>query len=162
MYYPDKEDARNMPKQASQDGGANHLDNPDPILLSGSLIMAGNGKAVVLAVGENTLRETELIKDELTIGREKTPLMTKLETLGDIFKKWAMIFAAAAFLLFTIFWLCNILFGEGEKLVSNPSLMKLVKNLILALVLLIVCVPEGLPLAVSIAVAFSTGNLKDE
>ena len=124
--------------------------------------MSGTGKAVVLAVGKNTLKETELTKDELKIGEEKTPLMEKLETLGAIVGKWAYIMAAVAFVLFTIFWFCNIMFGEDESLASNKSLMKLIKNLIVSLALLIVCVPEGLPLAISMAVAFSTGNLKNE
>ena len=88
--------------------------------------------------------------------------MAKLETLGAIIGKWAYIMSALAFVLFTIFWLCNIIFSEDEVLASNASLMKLIKNLIIALVLLIVCVPEGLPLAISMAVAFSTKNLKDE
>ena len=57
MYYPDR--AALATKQCS-DKGENHLANPDPILLAGSLIMSGGGKAVVLAVGKNTLRETEL------------------------------------------------------------------------------------------------------
>jgi magnesium-transporting ATPase (P-type) len=60
MYYPDKHDL--SVKQCSY-SGENHLDNPNPILLSGSLVMTGNGKAVVLAVGKRTLRETELTKD---------------------------------------------------------------------------------------------------
>ena len=34
--------------------------NPDNILLQDSIVMRGAGKAVVLAVGKNTLRETEL------------------------------------------------------------------------------------------------------
>merc|ERR1712151_448866 len=93
---------------------------------------------------------------------EKTPLMAKLETLGAIIGKWAYIMSAVAFVLFTIFWLGNIMFSEDQALASNASLMKLVKNLIIALVLLIVCVPEGLPLAISMAVAFSAKNLKDE
>ena len=48
IYYPEKKDPQE--KQASQDGGNNHLQNPDPILLAGSLIMEGSGKAVHFAV----------------------------------------------------------------------------------------------------------------
>lgn len=33
----------------------NHLDNPDPFLLTDTKIMTGQGKAVVCSVGENTL-----------------------------------------------------------------------------------------------------------
>ena len=34
--------------------GDNHRDNPDPFLLSKSLVMTGAGKAVVCAVGKHT------------------------------------------------------------------------------------------------------------
>jgi magnesium-transporting ATPase (P-type) len=33
----------------------NHLQNPDPFLLSGSLVLTGQGKALVCSVGDNTL-----------------------------------------------------------------------------------------------------------
>ena len=126
LYYPDKHEY--AVKQCSYEGG-NHLDNPDPILLSGSLIMTGSGKAVVLAVGKNTLRETELTKDMLKMDAEETPLMKKLDVLAKIVAKWAYILAAVAFVLFTIFWFCNILFGTHASLVSSASLLGLLKNL---------------------------------
>jgi Ca2+-transporting ATPase len=116
LYYPDKHDL--SVKQCYHGDNINH---PNPILLSGSLIMTGNGKAVVLAVGKNTLRETELTKDQLKMDAEETPLMKKLGVLGAIVGKWAYIMAALAFVLFTIFWFCNTLFGD-QKLVSNKSL----------------------------------------
>ena len=157
-YYPDRHDA--AVKQCGGDVEYN-FNNPNPILLSGSLIMTGNGKAVVLAVGKRTLRETELTKDELKIGEENTPLMKKLGILAAIVGKWAYIVSAVAFVLFTIFWFCNILFAD-HSLVSNEALHGLLQNLQIAIALLIVCVPEGMPLAISIAVAFSTDNLKSE
>lgn len=92
---------------------------------------------------------------------EDTPLMKKLGILASIVGKWAYIMAAAAFALFTVFWLCMNLFSD-QSLVSNDSLHGLLKNLQIAIALLIVCVPEGMPLAISLAVAFSTENLKNE
>lgn len=39
------------------DGGEydNHKRNPDPFLLTGTMVMTGSGKAIVCAVGDNTL-----------------------------------------------------------------------------------------------------------
>jgi hypothetical protein len=53
--------------------------------------------------------------------------MNKLAVLGKIISKWAYICAFMAFVLFTIFWYCNMLFGESKdgedyKLVSMHSL----------------------------------------
>ena len=69
--------------------------------------------------------------------------------------------AFVAFLLFTLFWISKILYTE-EYLLSNASLQALLKNLQIAVALLIVSVPEGMPLAISLAIAFSTSNLKAE
>jgi len=158
MYYPDR---ANLAVKQCSDNGENHLANPDPILLAGSLVRTGGGKAVVLAVGKRTLKETELSPDQLKMDAEDTPLMKKLGTLAAIVGKWAYIMAALAFALFTVFWLCMNLFSD-QSLVSNESLHGLLKNLQIAIALLIVCVPEGMPLAISLAVAFSTENLKNE
>lgn len=38
-------------------------ENPDPILLQDSIVMTGTCKAVVLAVGEHTLKEKEIKND---------------------------------------------------------------------------------------------------
>ena len=157
-YYPDR--AAVAVKQCS-DNGENHLANPDPILLAGSLVMSGAGKAVVLAVGKSTIKETELTQDQLKMDAENTPLMKKLSVLAAIVSKYAYILAAVAFALFTVFWLCMNLFSD-QSLVSNESLHGLLANLQIAVALLIVCVPEGMPLAISLAVAFSTENLKNE
>jgi len=35
-------------------------ENPDPVLLQNSIVMTGFGKAVVLAVGEHTMKELEI------------------------------------------------------------------------------------------------------
>ena len=160
IYYPEKKDPQE--KQASQDGGNNHLQNPDPILLAGSLIMEGSGKAVVLAVGKSTLREKELKEDIIPKDEQQdSHLEGKLRILANIFGAKAKIFAFFAFVLFTIFWLSKILYTE-ESISSNESLQSLLKNLQIAVALLIVSVPEGMPLVISIAIAFSTENLKKE
>ena len=87
--------------------------------------------------------------------------MKKLSILGAIVGKWAYIVSAVAFVLFTVHWFIEILVSD-QKLVESKSLLGLLENIQLAIALLIVCVPEGMPLAISIAVAFSTDNLKKE
>jgi len=59
LYFPTE--SSHAVKQCST--GENHEENPDPVLLSGSLVMSGSGKAVVCCVGEHTLRAVELTKE---------------------------------------------------------------------------------------------------
>jgi len=54
----------------------------------------------------------------------------------------------------------SIAFGSEAYLFSNDTLLKLSKIVIIAVVILIVSIPEGLPLAISIAMALSINNLK--
>lgn len=62
-------------------------------------------------------------------------------------------------ILFLIFF---SLFNRKEGLFSNETLLKVSKIAITAVVILIVAIPEGLPLAIKIAMALSVDRLKDE
>lgn len=54
VYFEDRE---TIVKKSVSDGTIeynNHLENPDPFLLRGSLVRSGSGRAVVCAVGERS------------------------------------------------------------------------------------------------------------
>ena len=55
-----------------------------------------------------------------------------------------------------------IVLSAEMTLVSNDTLLTMAKIGIVAVVILIVSIPEGLPLAVSIAMALSIKRLKDD
>jgi P-type E1-E2 ATPase len=52
--------------------------------------------------------------------------------------------------------------SEKQDFFSNETLLAIGKCFITAVVILIVAIPEGLPLAVSIAMALSIDNLKND
>lgn len=158
LGYSEQEDQNNAEKQCSN--GENHLDNPDMILYADSLVMRGAGKAVVMAVGKNVHAESLL--GTFTLGDEMTPLQLKLKDLSNVFTNYAILGALLTILLFSVFWLFNVMFGEGTSLVSSESLIALLQNIQIAIAILIVSVPEGMPLAVQLALAFSTGRLQED
>jgi len=49
-----------------------------------------------------------------------------------------------------------------QELFSNDTVLQLTQIGIIAIVILIVAIPEGLPVAVSLAMALSTGKLKED
>jgi len=51
-------------KKSLSDGN-NHRDNPDPFLLSRSLVLTGSGRAVILAVGKYTRISKQLEEEGL-------------------------------------------------------------------------------------------------
>ena len=58
QFFQDQEDSEMVTKQCSyQDVETDKQYNPDPCLLQDSIVMTGTGKALVLAVGEHTLKE---------------------------------------------------------------------------------------------------------
>lgn len=67
----------------------NHKDNPDPFLFTDSKVMTGHGKAVVCAVGENTMAARRRKKNDLVIEEEKTHLEGLLAIFGEGVKEFA-------------------------------------------------------------------------
>lgn len=83
--------------------GENHYINPDPILLQGSLIMSGEGRAVVLAVGPRTRREQELTDQKLEMGNQVTPMQEKLEAFADLLSKYATYAAFTVLFILSVY-----------------------------------------------------------
>lgn len=149
-------------KEASKNNGGNHLSNPDICLLQNSIVMAGSCNAVVCAVGSNTLNEVELTdKKSLIIEEIETPLQIKLSKFGKQLTKYAYFVALIIFVCLMVYWIIKLMI-QGQAIISDDALTTLIENFEVCVAILIVCVPEGLPLAVSVAMAFSTDRLKDD
>ena len=154
-----KEDMKYQQKQCSD--GENHHQNPDSFVLQDTLVISGSAKAIALAVGKGTLKQKEIIGEQFINEEDETPLQNKLALFSSLLGSWSTLIAGVAFILFTIFWLFNIMVGSGE-LMSGPSIQSMVYNIQIAVVLLIVSIPEGMPLAISMALAFSIDRLKND
>lgn len=84
----------------------------------------------------------------------------KLEALSGTLSKYALIVALVMVATQLLFLFGMILFDSSLNLLSNETVLRAVKVGILAVCILIVAIPEGLPLAVSIAMALSVSKLK--
>mmetsp|Transcript_18409 Transcript_18409/g.28247 ORF Transcript_18409/g.28247 Transcript_18409/m.28247 type:complete len:280 (-) Transcript_18409:1096-1935(-) len=140
----------------------NHKYHPDPFLFSDAKIMTGQGKAVVCCVGDNTLLARNRKPKDLVIEEQHTFLEDKLEKTARQIGKFALLATLISVLTHTIFLVALILFSGEHDLFSNETLLKLGKIAIIAVVIMIVAIPEGLPLAVSIAMALSINSLKKD
>jgi len=137
----------------------NYSSSPDCFLLSQSLIASGSGKAVVCCVGKNSRRG---ILDEKLDTESKTPLQSKLENLGCTFTKWG-IYASIAILIANMINLILTISVSGEfSFGSSRTLKTIVDNLTLSITIIIVAVPEGLPLTIAISLAYSVMRMKDD
>lgn len=168
-YFPDDQQKHELaPKGCSQmDPELDESFNPDPVLLQDSLVLTGVGKAVVLAVGKRTLKEREITEDlkedknALTIEAGETPFQYRLRVLSEIVSAYAYWLCSLCLILFAAVWLL-LLFFEDYKVVSSLAAWKAVELLSTIAALLLVCIPEGMPLVISMAMAFSVDRLKED
>jgi len=134
----------------------------DQFILSGSKVTEGVGSFLVTAVGTNSFHGKTMMS--LRTEDEDTPLQVKLNALAE---KIAVIGTAAAVLMFCVLIIkyiiqyCSGKIPDSEKTFPNV-LSEIVKIFISAITVVVVAVPEGLPLAVTLALAFATTRmLKD-
>ena len=134
--------------------------NPNPFLLGNTLIVSGQGLAIVCAVGVNT--RSGMAESKLNIEEEITPLQGKLETIANTIGKAGVYVAILTFIAMCINMAIKTATDEHKELLSVDSLNKVVDFIIIAITVIVVSVPEGLPLAVTISLAFSVMKMKKE
>ena len=142
---------------------------PSCLMLSGTDVASGDGRMLVLMCGENSALG-EIMK-KLEVRPQATPLQEKLEVIATEIGKIGTYAALLTIhvLLFRYFLdgllKRNIdLFG-GESTEDRPFAKNFklwVDYLVIGVAVIVVAVPEGLPLAVMISLAYSQGKmLKD-
>ena len=139
-----------------EEGHADTLDL-DPFIISGAKVLEGVGTYVVTSVGENSSFGKIMMSVRTTV--EATPLQKKLEGLASAI---AYLGSAAAGLLFFVllFRFCASIPGDPRTSAEKAS--SFMDILIVAITVIVVAVPEGLPLAVTLALAFATTRLLKE
>ena len=134
--------------------------NPNPFLLQTTLVETGTAKAIVVAVGVNTfVGRTGLT---MNIEKDMTPLQLKLETIAEQIGKAGLYCAILTFIAMMIRLLCKIFLAHTRSLDDYQNLIDVLDAFIIGLTVVVVAVPEGLPLAVTISLAFSVGAMAKE
>ncbi|PPQ77122.1 hypothetical protein CVT25_010816 [Psilocybe cyanescens] len=141
---------------AGQDPHAGHT---DCFMISGSKILEGVGKYVVVAVGTKSFNGRIMMA--LRGDTENTPLQLKLNALAELIAKIGSV--AGAILFFSLMIRYFVQLGQNNPVRNaNEKGIAFVNILIIAVTLVVVAVPEGLPLAVTLALAFATKRMTYE
>lgn len=125
----------------------------DVFLFSGTTLVSGACTVVVIAVGPHS--RWGKVRAGLAVETPETPLQAKLTVLADQIGYVGMAAAAATFVAMMIVW---YLYPEAR----DPELNLfeyILKAFIMAVTIVVVAVPEGLPLAVTLSLAFSTQKM---
>ncbi|KFY51542.1 hypothetical protein V497_09054 [Pseudogymnoascus sp. VKM F-4516 (FW-969)] len=129
----------------------------DPFILSGANVTEGVGRFVVTSTGVNS--SYGKIMMSLREDPEVTPLQSKLNVLAEYIAKLG---GAAGLLLFVVLFikfLAQLPHNDGTASEKGQQFLSI---FIVTVTIIVVAVPEGLPLAVTLALAFATTRmLKD-
>ncbi|KYQ93215.1 P-type ATPase [Tieghemostelium lacteum] len=128
-----------------------HKSPNEPFLLSGCQVLQGNCTMLVVAVGESS--QWGQLKLILQSPDTDTPLTKKLETLSETIGKFGVIAALLTLLVLIIKFIVSQVTGHIPWQWSQ--LGTLVGFLVVSISIIVVAVPEGLPLAVTISLAYS-------
>ncbi|KAM1306629.1 hypothetical protein ACFX2H_008987 [Malus domestica] len=125
-----------------------------PFLLSGTKVQDGSCKMLVTTVGMKT--EWGKLMETLSEGGEdETPLQVKLNGVATIIGKIGLTFAVLTFLVLTVRFLETK--GPNNEITdwSSADAVTLLSYFAIAVTIIVVAVPEGLPLAVTLSLAFA-------
>jgi len=137
----------------------NENHGPVPFVLKSSLVETGEGKALVCAVGKQT--RSGRASRSLDIEDDETPLQLKLEAIANTIGYIGMTVALATFLAIVLKMLFQIHHSTDRQYLEMRNLMGVMDAFIIAVTVIVVAVPEGLPLAVTISLAYSVGKMAD-
>ncbi|KAL2222972.1 putative calcium-translocating P-type ATPase(PMCA-type),putative [Thermoascus aurantiacus ATCC 26904] len=129
----------------------------DPFIISGSKVLEGVGTYLVTSVGPYSTYGRILLS--LQTANDPTPLQVKLGRLAD----WiGGLGSSAATLLFFVLLFRFLAELPGNHASSAEKGEEFVDILITAVTVIVVAIPEGLPLAVTLALAFATTRMVKE
>ena len=139
---------------------SNYEYNPDPFLLGKTLVAQGQGTAMVCCVGVNS--RSGQAEEKLQTEEDQTPLQQKLDAIANQLARIGFKF----FILALILGLGRVIFDRTLATFKKPwdgeTFTDLTFAVITAVTVIVIAIPEGLPLAVTISFAFSVMKMKKE
>lgn len=125
---------------------------PKDMLLRSSMVMGGMGRYVVTAVGDAT-EIGHVARQATELTGVKTPLNIQLDRLAKLISKIGSVVATASFLIFLIHdMLTNDLWQTNDYLGMFEIVLR---YFMMAVTLIVMAVPEGLPMAVTLSLALN-------
>lgn len=130
------------------------LEKKDPFILSGGKVSEGVGTFLVTSVGiYSSYGKTMMsLQDE----GQTTPLQSKLNVLAEYIAKLGLAAGLTLFVVLFIKFLAELSSIQGGADVKGQQFLQI---FIVAVTIVVVAVPEGLPLAVTLALAFATTRM---
>jgi Ca2+-transporting ATPase len=134
---------------------------PSDEIMKGTIVIEGYCTAKVLKVGDKTECGKVFEAAQVDEG-DPTPLSEKLDDLADWITKASYVIAGLIIIgrLIVYFWRGDGDFSSSEGWISFISYF--LNTIMIAVTLIVVAVPEGLPMSVTLSLAFSMRKLMKE
>lgn len=132
-----------------------------PFLLSGTKVQDGSAKMLVTTVGMRT-EWGKLMETLSEGGDDETPLQVKLNGVATIIGKIGLVFAVLTFIVLTGRFLLEKALKHEITNWSSSDALDLLDYFAIAVTIIVVAVPEGLPLAVTLSLAYAMKKLMND
>ena len=137
--------------EKSLEGGGDGAD-PRNVILRSTMVMNGRGEFVVTAVGDAT-EIGKVAKKSTEQTSVETPLHMQLDKLAKMISKVGSVVSVAAFFIFLIHdILTNPAWGGKDYFYMAEIVLK---YFMMAVTLIVMAVPEGLPMAITLSLALN-------
>jgi Ca2+ transporting ATPase len=135
----------------------NLSEDPCPFLLKSTTIKNGKGWAIVIAVGK--LSRSGRADDALNEKKEFTPLQKKLDNVANLIGKIGMFTAALTFICMCGRLAFEVMQEDDPQWLTMDNGVDILNFFIFAITVIVCAVPEGLPLAVTLSLAYSVHQM---
>ncbi|XVE55763.1 hypothetical protein DITRI_Ditri03aG0183900 [Diplodiscus trichospermus] len=132
-----------------------------PFLLSGTKVQDGSCKMLVTTVGMRT-QWGKLMATLSEGGDDETPLQVKLNGVATIIGKIGLFFAVVTFAVLVQGLFTHKLQEGTHWIWSGDDAMEMLEFFAVAVTIVVVAVPEGLPLAVTLSLAFAMKKMMND
>ncbi|CAH8315409.1 unnamed protein product [Eruca vesicaria subsp. sativa] len=133
----------------------------NPFLLSGTKVQDGSCKMLVTTVGMRT-QWGKLMATLTEGGDDETPLQVKLNGVATIIGKIGLFFAVVTFAVLVQGMFMRKLSTGTHWIWSGDEALELLEYFAIAVTIVVVAVPEGLPLAVTLSLAFAMKKMMND
>ncbi|KAG9151452.1 hypothetical protein Leryth_015064, partial [Lithospermum erythrorhizon] len=133
----------------------------NPFLLSGTKVQDGSCKMLVTTVGMRT-QWGKLLATLTEGGDDETPLQVKLNGVATIIGKIGLFFAVVTFSVLVQKMFSRKYYAGSHLSWSGDDALELLEYFAIAVTIVVVAVPEGLPLAVTLSLAFAMKKMMND
>lgn len=133
----------------------------NPFLLSGTKVQDGSCKMLITTVGMRT-QWGKLMATLSEGGDDETPLQVKLNGVATIIGKIGLFFAVITFAVLVQGLFSHKLQEGSHWSWSGDDALEMLEYFAIAVTIVVVAVPEGLPLAVTLSLAFAMKKMMND